>query len=180
MIERDKFVFNNTLTILEMLINSWAFCSGFKHRTAVEKLLNLSKEPMLPASTKTQILRICSALAGTISIDGIRSYSLARFDNSRGDVKMRDELNGLHRDAMDRNPFRGVDDKNMTRTITERNFLDPMRKKSILGDLMNAPGHQYVNRWENKVKTSYSKHDLDNIRTDGERRVYFSRVPSPR
>jgi len=49
----DNFILNNTLTIMEMLIKSWCFCSSFKHRPACEKLLAMSKEPMLPSSTKS-------------------------------------------------------------------------------------------------------------------------------
>lgn len=32
-ISEDKFVMNNTLMVLEMLIKSWSFCSKFKNRT---------------------------------------------------------------------------------------------------------------------------------------------------
>ena len=51
-IHEDKFVLNNTLNIMEQLTKSWAFCSAFKHRPALERLLNYSKDPMLPSSTK--------------------------------------------------------------------------------------------------------------------------------
>jgi len=80
-IGRDTFVLNNTLTIMEMLIKSWCFCSSFKHRPACEKLLQMSKEPMLPSSTKHQILRISSALVGSVSLDTVRGYTLSSFDN---------------------------------------------------------------------------------------------------
>jgi len=42
----------------------------------------MSKEPMLPSSTKSQILRIASALVGSVSLDTVRTYTLASFDNS--------------------------------------------------------------------------------------------------
>lgn len=52
-ISTDNFILNNTLTIMEMLIKSWCFSSSFKHRPACERLLQMSKEPMLPSSTKS-------------------------------------------------------------------------------------------------------------------------------
>ena len=102
-ISTDNFILNNTLTIMEMLIKSWCFSSSFKHRPACERLLQMSKEPMLPSSTKSQILRIASALVGSVSLDTVRTYTLASFDNSQGDVDVRRDLNQLHKRR--HNPF---------------------------------------------------------------------------
>ena len=104
-IARDNFVLNNTLQIMEMLIKSWCFTSSFKHRPACEKLLQMSKEPMLPSSTKNQILRISSALVGSVSLDTVRGYTLASFDNSQADVGARSELNALHKRNIRSDPF---------------------------------------------------------------------------
>mmetsp|Transcript_15902 Transcript_15902/g.18419 ORF Transcript_15902/g.18419 Transcript_15902/m.18419 type:complete len:107 (+) Transcript_15902:992-1312(+) len=43
---------------------------------------------------------------------------------------------------------------------------------------MSGPGHSYAKT--KTLKTSYSRSDLDDIRRDGERRAYYSRVPTPR
>lgn len=101
----DRFILNNTLMILEILIKSWSFCSEFKNRPAVEMLLRISKEPMLPTSTKTQILRISSALTGTVSMDATRLYTLASFDNSKGAQVAAPTLTQLHKSILDKNPF---------------------------------------------------------------------------
>ena len=138
----------------------------------------MSKEPMLPSSTKHQILRISGALVGSVSLDTVWGYTLASFDNQQADVGARDSLNGLHKRIVWTDPPR-EEVRGLSRTLTEKNFLSPDRKKSILGDLMDAPGHQYVNRF-NQLKTSYSKAEIDDIWTDGEQRAYFSRVPTPR
>ncbi len=103
----------------------------------------MSKEPMLPSSTKSQILRIASALVGSVSLDTVRTYSLASFDNSQGDSGVRRDLNQLHKHRQ--NPFQS-EERTLSRTITEQNFLNPDKKKSILGTLLDTPGHQYVNR----------------------------------
>ena len=58
MIDRDPFILNNTLMILEMLCRSYGFCSRFKNRDLLEKLLHISKQPHLSTSTKQQIFRI--------------------------------------------------------------------------------------------------------------------------
>ena len=43
MIDRDPFVMNNTLMIVEMLTKSYTFCSRFKNRDSLEKLLTIAK-----------------------------------------------------------------------------------------------------------------------------------------
>jgi len=93
---------------------------------------------MLPSSTKSQILWIASALVGSVSLDTVRTYTLASFDNSQGDVRVWSDLNGLHKQRW--NPF-WEEEKVLSWTLTERNFLNPDRKKSILGDLLDTPGH---------------------------------------
>ena len=62
MVDRDPFILNNTLMIMEMLCKSYGFCSRFKNRDSVEKLLTLSKQPYLSTSTKQQIFRIAHCL----------------------------------------------------------------------------------------------------------------------
>jgi len=52
MVDRDPFILNNTLIILEMLCKSYHFCSRFKNRDCLEKLLMISKQPYLSTSTK--------------------------------------------------------------------------------------------------------------------------------
>ena len=43
MIDKDSFILNNTLMVVEMLCKSYGFCSRFKNRDAIEKLLTISK-----------------------------------------------------------------------------------------------------------------------------------------
>jgi len=52
MVDRDPFVLNNTMQILEMLAKSYAFCARFKNRDVTEKLLTISKHPHLSSSMK--------------------------------------------------------------------------------------------------------------------------------
>ena len=178
-IEDDKFIMNNALMILEMFTKSWSFWSNFKNRTWVEKLVKLSKEPLLPSSTKTQILRIASSLTSSISLDSLRYYTLAKFDNSQGGSRVNEDLNKLHRSIKETYPLslRKTSIRDNA-SITERNFLSPLAKKKLIGDLMDGPGHSFAN--SKTLRTSYSKADLDDLRKEGERRVYYSRVPTPR
>ena len=84
MVDKDQFVLNNTLMILEMLCKSYGFCSRFKNRDCMEKLLTISKQPYLSSSTKQQIFRIVHALNSSTSLHALNHYELARFDNMRG------------------------------------------------------------------------------------------------
>lgn len=129
-IEEDKFIMNNALMILEMFIKSWSFCSSFKNRPCVEKLIKLSKEPLLASSTKSQILRIASALTSSISLDSLRYYTLAKFENSQGGSKVNKELNSLHRTIKDTYPLsaRKSEFRNSA-SITEHNLLTPCPQK---------------------------------------------------
>jgi hypothetical protein len=52
MVDRDPFILNNTLIILEMLCKSYGFCSRFKNRELLEKLLGISKQPYIGTSVK--------------------------------------------------------------------------------------------------------------------------------
>lgn len=72
--------------ILEMLSKSYGFCSKFKNRDCLEKLLTLSKQPHLSSSLKQQIFRIVHALNSSTSLHALNHYELARFDNNRGAV----------------------------------------------------------------------------------------------
>ena len=178
-LEEDKFILNNTLVILEMLIKSWSFNSKFKNRSCVERLVKMSKDPMLPSSTKSQILRIASSLTSSVSLDSLRYYTLAKFDNSQGSNKVSKDLNSLHRTIKDTYPISLRNSAIRENSgITETNFLTPFAKKRLLGDLMEGPGHEFSKT--RTLKTSYSTQDLDDIRKDGERRMYYSRVPTPR
>ena len=52
MVERDPFILNNTLMLLEMLIRSYGFTSRFKSRECAEKLLTISKLPHINTSVR--------------------------------------------------------------------------------------------------------------------------------
>ncbi|CDW91065.1 UNKNOWN [Stylonychia lemnae] len=86
MIDKDNFVLNNTLVIIEMLCKSYGFCSRFKNRDCMEKLLTISKQPYINSSTKQQIFRIVHALNSSTSLHALNHYELSRFDNMRGSV----------------------------------------------------------------------------------------------
>ena len=76
MIDRDPFILNNTIMILEMLVKSFTFTSKFKNRDCVEKLIATSKAPQLSSSLKNQIIRICHALSSTTSLNVLKYYEL--------------------------------------------------------------------------------------------------------
>jgi hypothetical protein len=140
-------------------------------------LVKLSKEPLLPSSTKTQILRIASALTSSVSLDSLRYYTLCRFENSQGGSKINKDLNKLHRTIKDTYPlsFR----KSSIRehhAITEKNFLTPIMSKRLIGDLSDAECKTSYKT----LKSTFTPRELDDIRKEGERRVYYSRVPTPR
>ena len=115
MVDADRFVLNNTLLILEMLVKSCkpkrintigSFCSSFKNRPCVEKLLQMSKDPMLNSSTKAQLLRIASSLTSSVSLDSVRYYHLARFDNGKGEDPDAHLLTSVHNRELKMNhPF---------------------------------------------------------------------------
>ena len=114
-----------------------------------------------------------------MSLDSLRYYTLAKFDNTRGGNKVSKDLNKLHRTIVDTYPLSLRNSAiRENSTITETNFLTPFAKKRLIGDLMDGPGHEFAK--SKTLKTSYSVKDLDEIRRDGERRVYYSRVPTPR
>lgn len=136
----------------------------------------MSKDPLLASSTKTQLLRIASALTSSISLDSLRYYTLAKFENSKGGSKIGPELNKLHRTINDTYPLtsRKSGFRNSV-NITENNLLTPYPQKKLIGDLTDTEGSL-----AKTLKTSYSRKEIDDIRRDGERRVYFNRVPTPR
>lgn len=140
--------------------------------------MKFSKEPLLASSTKSQILRIASALTSSISLDSLRHYTLAKFENSKGGSKINRELNSLHRTIKDTYPLtaRKSEFRNST-SITEQNLLTPYYQKKLIGDLTST-GNGILRK--KGLKSSYSRQELNDIRQDGERRVYFNRIPSPR
>ena len=86
MIDKDPFILNNTLMILEMLCKSYGFCSKFKNRECLEKLLGISKQPHISSAVKQQVFRIVHALNSSTSLHALNHYELTRFDNMRGSV----------------------------------------------------------------------------------------------
>ena len=132
--------------------------------------MDYAKEPMLPSTTKTQMLRISSCLVGSVSLDAQRVYSFSTFQNGQGEKKVRSELNGLHKNVIRGDPFHRNESK-INHKLVEANFMSPEKKKSILGTLMDAPGHQYVNRYHEL--RAQSEPSLEG--KDGR-----SRIPTPR
>lgn len=109
----------------------------------------------------------------------MRYYTLAKFDNSQGGTKVGEDLNKLHRTIKDTYPLSVRHSAiRENSSITETNFLTPFAKKRLIGDLMDGPGHGFAK--SKTLKTSYSTHELNEIRKDGERRAYYSRIPTPR
>mmetsp|Transcript_2973 Transcript_2973/g.2813 ORF Transcript_2973/g.2813 Transcript_2973/m.2813 type:complete len:206 (+) Transcript_2973:604-1221(+) len=86
MVDKDQFVLNNTLMILETLCKSYQFCARFKNRECMEKLLTISRYPLINTSTKQQVFRIVNCLNSTSSLNALNHYELSRFDNMRGSV----------------------------------------------------------------------------------------------
>jgi hypothetical protein len=133
---------------------------------------------MLASSTKTQIIRIASALTSSISLDSLRFYTLAKFENSKGGSKIGKELSQLHRTIKDTYPLSARKSVfGSSASITEHNLLTPYPQRKLFGSLSDNDNSFGSTQ---KLKSSYSRKELNDIRRDGERRVYFSRVPSPR
>lgn len=74
--ETDVFVLNNVWKMLEALLKSRLFYEKFKNKPWIDTLIRISRDSLIPTSTKALILKVTSGYSTILTSDIIKYYQL--------------------------------------------------------------------------------------------------------